>query len=245
MCLLALLYRVVEDAPLVVGANREEFYNRGGTPPDLLDSPRAIAGLDPLAGGTWFGINAHGVVAAVTNRRKSEHPSSPRSRGLLCRELLGCTSAREAAELAATELQTGRYAGCNFLCADADAALILHAGDWLRVQPLPPGIHVLSNRDLNDPTDPRACHAAGWLEAQSYSHSGAVVRALRTLCASHDPVGSPVCFRHAERGTVCSTILALRPELARSTLLHAQGSPDTEPYLDRSELFVRLSGDSD
>src|SRR5207253_2764050 len=37
MCLLALFYRVVEDAPLVVGANREEAYARGGEPPRILD----------------------------------------------------------------------------------------------------------------------------------------------------------------------------------------------------------------
>ena len=30
MCLLALFYRVIEDAPIVAGANREEAYARGG-----------------------------------------------------------------------------------------------------------------------------------------------------------------------------------------------------------------------
>ena len=29
MCLLALFFRVVDDAPLIVGANREEAYSRG------------------------------------------------------------------------------------------------------------------------------------------------------------------------------------------------------------------------
>src|SRR3954453_5320422 len=62
MCLLALFFRMVEDAPLVAGANREEAYARGGSPPQILDGPcRAVAGLDPLAGGTWFGVNEHGV----------------------------------------------------------------------------------------------------------------------------------------------------------------------------------------
>src|SRR5438094_472973 len=37
MCLVAVLFRVVEDAPLVVGANREEHYDRPGEPPRLLD----------------------------------------------------------------------------------------------------------------------------------------------------------------------------------------------------------------
>ena len=33
MCLLALFFRVVEDAAVVAGANREEHYQRGGEPP--------------------------------------------------------------------------------------------------------------------------------------------------------------------------------------------------------------------
>src|SRR5437588_69073 len=139
MCLLAIFFRVAEDAPLVVGANREEAYARGGLPPQLLDGEtRAVAGLDPVAGGTWLGVNEHGVLVAVTNRRKSELPDRPRSRGLLARELLGCPSAAAAVELATRELDADRYAGCNFLCADRERAVVLQAGDWLRVRPLPP-----------------------------------------------------------------------------------------------------------
>ena len=83
MCLLALFFRVAEDAAVVVGANREEAYARGGTPPQVLEGPpRAVAGLDPTAGGTWLGVNGHGLLVAVTNRPKSEAPAQPRSRGL-------------------------------------------------------------------------------------------------------------------------------------------------------------------
>src|SRR5438270_12576142 len=140
MCLLALFYRVVEDAPVIVGANREEHYARGGEPPHILrDSCAFVAGTDPLAGGTWLGVNEHGVLVAVTNRRKSYVPDRPRSRGLLARELLGCPSAAAAVELATRELDADRYAGCNFLCADRERAVVLQAGDWLRVRPLPPG----------------------------------------------------------------------------------------------------------
>src|SRR3954447_20357315 len=89
MCLLALFYRAVGDAPVVVGANREEFYARGGLPPRLLGGrPAVLAGLDPAAGGTWLGVNEHGLLVALTNRPKSAVPPRPRSRGLLVRDLL-------------------------------------------------------------------------------------------------------------------------------------------------------------
>jgi uncharacterized protein with NRDE domain len=241
MCLLALFFRVVEDAPVVVGANREEFYARGGEPPRVLDGPvRAVAGVDPQAGGTWLGVNAHGVVVAVTNRLKSEPPPRPRSRGLLARDLLtSCTSARDAVDRAVRELDQGRYAGCNLLCADADGAAVIEASDWLRVRPLPPGVHVVTNHDVNDSHDARVAHALGWLNERGYSHGQECVKALKELCAQAGNGGPPVCFRLADRGTVSSSILALRPP-ADGVYLHAQGPPDRTRYADYSHLLREI-----
>ena len=48
MCLAALFFRVVEDAAVVVGANREVFYARPGTTPQVVDGPvRFVAGVFP------------------------------------------------------------------------------------------------------------------------------------------------------------------------------------------------------
>src|SRR5258708_32407841 len=114
MCLLALFFRAVNDAPLIVGANREEFYDRAGEAPQILDgSVRAVGGRDPRAGGTWFGVNAAGVVAAVTNRPLPAPTKQSRSRGLLARDLPGCPSATEAAALAAPEQSSRRFARPN------------------------------------------------------------------------------------------------------------------------------------
>ncbi len=242
MCLLALFIRVVEDAPLVVGANREEFYARGGEPPRLLDGPvRAIAGLDPTAGGTWLGLNANGVVIAVTNRAKTHPPDRPRSRGLLARDLLGCPSAAAAVEAARRALDSGDYAGCNIVCADGESAAVLHAGDWLRIRPLPPGIHVLANRDVNDASDRRVLYALDRLERQRYGCSQQAVMALEELCAGRGNDGPPMCLRESHRGTVSSSIIVVRRPLASGVYLHAQGPPDVTPYADYSHLLRDLS----
>jgi hypothetical protein len=241
MCLLALFFRVLEDAPVVVGANREEAYARGGEPPHRLNGPRpAVAGTDPRAGGTWLGVNARGVLVAVTNRPKSSPPRQPRSRGLLARDLLGCASAREAAERATKELDQGLYAGCNLLCADQSHAVVLHAGDWLRVRPLPPGLHVLTARDVNDAEDPRIAYSLGQLGGRGYQESSDCITALRALCAKSGPDGPAICLHGEQGGTVSSSIIALARPLASSIYLHAQGPPDRSPYENYSHLLSAL-----
>jgi uncharacterized protein with NRDE domain len=237
MCLLVLMSRVVEDSPLIVGANREEFYRRGGEPPQILTGPgRAVGGRDPVGGGTWLGVNARGLLVAVTNRPKSELPAEPRSRGLLVRDLLGCPTAKIAADAAARELDRGHYAGCNLLCADAENAILLQSGDWLRVRPLPTGIHVLTNRDVNDASDQRASHALGWLHSRTYACAQDAVAAIKELCGQPE-----ICIRKEDRGTVSSSILVLHQPLAESVYLHAQGPPDRTAYDDCSELLRQIA----
>ncbi len=246
MCLLALFYRAVEDAPVVVGANREEVYRRGGEPPRLhAGACRWVGGVDPAAGGTWLGVNEHGVLAAVTNRRKDARPARPRSRGLLVRDLLGCPTAAAASELAVRELNANRYDGCNVVCADGRDAVVIHGGDWLRVRPLPPGLHVLTNGDVHDERDARRTFVARLLGQEGYRYrtSADCVAVLKELCGRHEPGEPPICLRGEDRGTTSSSIIVLKPSLAESVYLHAQGPPDKTPYEDYSELLREMAGE--
>ena len=100
MCMLAILYRVARNTPILVAANREEFFARPTQYPKIQSgTPRVVCGTDRQAGGTWLGVNQYGLLVAVTNRPKSRRCRwRRRSRGLLCRDLLDLRTAREAAE---------------------------------------------------------------------------------------------------------------------------------------------------
>src|SRR5438105_13771126 len=101
MCLLAIHFQVCDQAPLLIAANREEYYARPSLPPAIQPgTPRVLCGIDARAGGTWLGVNEHGLVVAVTNRAKPSPPAAARSRGLLCRELLNFRRAGTAIEFA-------------------------------------------------------------------------------------------------------------------------------------------------
>jgi uncharacterized protein with NRDE domain len=242
MCLLALFYRAAADAPVVVGANREELYARGGEPPRILEgTPRVIAGVDPQAGGTWLGVNEAHLLVAVTNRPKTVSPLDPRSRGLLARELLHCSSAVAASALAARELGSNHYAGCNVLCVDPDNAMVVHGADWLRIRTLPPGLHVLTARDVNDDTDQRLAYAKSWLSQRSYGPATECIEALKRLCAQSTGDHPAICLRGDKGGTVSSSIVALRATWHRSTYLHAQGPPDQTRYDDYSALLRQIA----
>jgi hypothetical protein len=247
MCLLAILYRMFDDSPLVLVANREEDYARGGTPLDLRAGPVPfIAGLDPVAGGTWFGINAHHLVVAVTNRPKSAVPGQPRSRGLLVKDLLELSTASEAARAAAKELDTKKYAGCNIVCGDCESLWIVHGGDWLRMRSLSPGLHVLTNADINDSTDVRIREITARVLADSPRSAKEALDTLSAIaCSTAAPV--PICLRGDKHGTVASTLLALNQKRRLSRLLHAAGAPADCPYVDRTDLLwvlESLAGDT-
>ena len=168
-------------------------------------------------------------------------PRKPRSRWLLVRELLGCASTKEAIDRATRELDAKRYAGCNIVCGDGDRLVVFQAGDWLRIRPLPPGLHLLSNDDVNDERDPRLTYALDLLQRNTYQKADDCVMALRQRLGLHEPDRPPISLRYTDRGTVSSSILLIRSQLRESTYLHAQGPPDQTPYADYSDLLKQLN----
>src|SRR4249919_3282180 len=90
MCLIAIGWRLREDYPLMLAANRDEFFARPAAPADFWeDHGEILAGRDLLQGGTWLGLTRAGRVAAVSNYRDGRRAKSGvRSRGWLVRDYL-------------------------------------------------------------------------------------------------------------------------------------------------------------
>jgi uncharacterized protein with NRDE domain len=249
MCLLALYFRGVAEAPILAAANREEFFDRPTLPPRLValenSRTRALCGLDARAGGTWLGVNRRGVLVAVTNRRKTDLPPSPRSRGRLCLDLLGRRTAEEATRRAMAELSTGRYAGANYVCLDGHQGAVIHAGDRLECVSLDPGLHLLSNGDLDDPHDARLKLARELFAARPIGSVAEFLTAAQRICGHYVPHGGPsIVLRASDRGTVSSTLVALTVKAADAVYQYAPGPPDIAPYDDYSALARSLCSDS-
>jgi uncharacterized protein with NRDE domain len=129
VCTLIVAWRVFEEAPVCVAANRDEATGRPSSPPFAWEtSPRILAPRDDLAGGTWLGYNEHGVLVAVTNRWVSG--AGERSRGLLVTDALEEPTAAAAVDRVDTELDAREYAPFHLLVADAaDCVLVENGGD--------------------------------------------------------------------------------------------------------------------
>jgi hypothetical protein len=242
MCLLTILHRTSAVAPLLVAANREEFYDRPFTPPELHDQPRILCGRDKRAGGTWLGVNPQGVTVAITNRLRSHTPAEPRSRGLLCQEALGQLTAEQAAGWALSELRSNRYGGCNVVCADRQTAWVVSGMDEPSLQPLPAGLHLIANGAINDPNDMRVQYAR-WLWAPRFPGSVAdfVSAAQFVMTRTLDDAGERTILVEAgDRGTVCSLILAVTHDPQQAVLQYTHGRPDRHPYEDRSALLRQI-----
>lgn len=150
MCLILIAFRPAEMMPLLVLANRDEFYDR----PTAAAGPweecdELIGGRDLVSAGSWFGARGPRW-ASVTNVRDGiKHSHCHRSRGWLVRDyLLGELSPRSF--MARMSDQTGEYAGYNLLLGDADE-LWYCSNRGVSARRLEPGIYGLSNHLLDTP----------------------------------------------------------------------------------------------
>jgi len=144
MCLILFAYRLTPEQPLIVAANRDEFYARPSAAAHWWDdAPGLLAGRDLQAGGTWLGVQANGRFAAVTNFTDPDRPPPPRSRGALVTDFL--RGAQTSADYAAA-IRGELYQGFNLLLWDGRT--LACASNRGATQTLEPGCYALTNAEL-------------------------------------------------------------------------------------------------
>ncbi len=152
MCLLLVVVRVKPGYPLILAANRDEYYTRPTAAADFWpENPDLLAGRDLKAGGTWLGITRTGRLAALTNYRDpSAHKDPAPSRGELVTRFL--TGPHRPLNFIHTLKPTAdRYNGFNLVVGDLAGGLYWFSNRSSQMQKLSPGIHGLSNHLLDTP----------------------------------------------------------------------------------------------
>ncbi len=151
VCLILLAIDSNARYPLVIGANRDEYYARPTRPmAPWPHAPQLLAGKDLQAGGTWMGLARSGRIAAVTNVREDPKESGQHSRGELPKDfLLGTVCAAQFAEQA--HARGADYAGFNLLVGDASGIYYCSNRNQSPPRRLPAGVYGLSNATLDSP----------------------------------------------------------------------------------------------
>jgi hypothetical protein len=243
MCTLAIYFKAARGWPVVVAANRDEYLERPAAAPlTLSETPHIVGGKDLKAGGTWLGINEHGLVAGLLNRRSEFPPNSDaRSRGLLCLDVLRRRTTAEALAYLRTQ-RAADYNPFNLLIASRDeAAVAYNRAGTIELATLTPGLHLLTNLDLDDFECPRIGRSygrfAGLGESAEFVNDPVAMRAqLGALLADHvtqlDPRnGRPngLCLHLGEYGTRSSSLIFMG-DAGRIEHFFAPGPPCATPY---------------
>ena len=156
MCLIVFAWRSHPDYPLVLAANRDEYFGRPTLPLDYWeDLPDVLGGRDLEKGGSWCATHTDGRWAAVTNFRDgtAPGPAAP-SRGSLVRNYLASTiDARDYVRQITAELAD--YPGCNLLIGDGRDLYFVsnrtRGTQRAQTQLVAAGVHGLSNDTLDTP----------------------------------------------------------------------------------------------
>lgn len=232
-----MFYKRIPGYPLVLCANRDEYYDRPSSLPEVrtLDrgGSRFLAPADERAGGTWIGLNEKGCIAAITNRKAIPNEDDAPSRGALC---AGALAQGEARHMVTTGLEVAgraRYNGFNLLLADQENAWVLSGGGaQVACTGIEPGVHVISNEHdldvLSLPEQP-------WWDAPPESEDS-LIELLTDILEQHDPISSDgfsPCKHFSNRGTRSATIIMVGERNFR--YLYADGPPCTTRFKDYSD----------
>jgi uncharacterized protein with NRDE domain len=236
MCTLVVAAGVVPGHPLVVVANRDEALARPAVPPFLWPDG-FFAPRDEEAGGTWLGLNRHGVFVGITNRYLGLRDPRRLSRGALVTDALRLPSARAIHERMET-LSPTRHNGFHLVYADANDVLgTISDGAHLAQLTFGRGLTFATERSFG--AGAPAENDRGRIDRITSAWSallgreGFVLEDLGRLLTEHDDAAplSATCIHVPAMGygTRSAMVLAMGPS---PRMIWAEGPPCTTPFVE-------------
>lgn len=243
MCLILFSFDPGGEYPVVVAANRDEFYERPTQCAHFWqDAPDIFAGRDLTSRGTWLGVDRYGRFAAVANfRDPSSHLSNALSRGWLVSDYL---IGRDDPEvyLSGVQEKQDRFNRFNLIVGDVERVGYL-SGPPGKDRMLSPGLYGLSNGMLDTPWPKVERGKAGLRRVLSSPDPLKPNALFEVLADASFPAGadlpdtgvgvewerilSPIFVSSPTHGTRCSTVLIFDKD---GTVRFAERSFDREGH---------------
>jgi len=154
MCVIFLAYKQNAKYPLILLANRDEFYDRPTAAADVWeDYPNILAGRDLVGNGTWLGVTESGKFSALTNYRDPAQEKGEFSRGDLVADFLK-TEICAKEYLADVKSRALKYSGFNLVVGEINSErseLFYFSNQRDEIVELSGGLYGLSNHLLDTP----------------------------------------------------------------------------------------------
>jgi uncharacterized protein with NRDE domain len=235
MCTLAFSFRPVPGIAFAATGNRNEFLVRPAREPMVERGfMTALLPRDLKSGGSWLGLNAHGLFVCLTNRRGAVLDPGRVSRGLLVVEALRSASAAEVKEWIA-RVPANRHNGYHLLFADGhEGGVAVCDGSRLQLRPLRAGEPIVvtersygAGEGLREAEVWRECHPL-------FQYEGLGAAMLRPPMQQHGQTPLEGACVHADDlgyGTRSSMQLVVRDDRTVE-MLWTEGHPCTAEAVD-------------
>ena len=143
-----------------------------------------LGGRDEQSGGTWLAVNEDGVCAGLTNQPRGDlKDPTKRSRGELPLAAARCPTAAAGVDTLVRDFDSSDYNGAWLLVGDRTSLYFVDfTGAEVSAVQLPPGIHVLENRSVDEPS-PKVDFVRSAVGAPA--SADAIVEAFRAVLTDH------------------------------------------------------------
>jgi uncharacterized protein with NRDE domain len=201
----------------------------------MSSAARTSAPAGPGWGSTNTGWSRDSSIAAANCR-------PIQTRGLLCLDALRCKSAAEAAHLAESQ-RAQDYNPFNLLIASRDAAFVAYnRTDRIEMVELTPGLHLLTNLDVNDFECPRISASYNKFAALGddpafrrdpvgrRSHLALLLADHQTQLDARSGRPNSICLHLDSYGTRCSSLIFIGREWDDVEHYFAPGPPCRTAY---------------
>ena len=245
MCTSVILINKKSNWPLILGTNRDEYFNRKSLPPNRHWSkhPYIIGGLDKLSGGTWCAINDYGIIACIHNKISKINNFIPKeSRGKIILKILKGKNIKEVLKII-NNIDLSRYDGFNLFFANNDSAY------WMKhnvktkniyIRKVPEGLSILTSSNLNDRKDKKINYYIKRINKNSTFNNNKKSLSRIELILKNDKIKNqknkhdPICFNINNKfGTVSSAIICINKNFYKNKSLiyrYTNGPPNKSVY---------------
>ena len=121
--------------------------------------------------------------------------------------------------------------GANYLCADDKYAAVVYGGNRIEVAELAPGLHTLTNGDLDDANNERHQYLRRMLTLHTLDSAVTFLAVASRACSRkpNEEGRRGLVLSGGDYGTVSSTLLAMSRKIQHSTYQYSPGPPCEPP----------------